>query len=78
MRNPDYALKTFDYVAGFLQEYAPWDLDLSRTDSNDLKDTVARTAVFLKDIGLSPDRKYTVAEIVRLQTAIEQALGGGR
>lgn len=32
----------------------------------------------LEDIGVSADRRYSVAEIVRLQTAIEWALGGER
>lgn len=78
MRNPEYDIKTFSYAVELLQDYAAWDLDMSKTDANNLKDALERTSALLTDIGLSPDRKYTIAEIARLQTAIEWALGGER
>lgn len=78
MRNPEFEIDNFSYAIELLQEFAPWDLDMSRTDTNNLKGVLKRTANLLKDIELNPDRKYTVAEIMRLQTAIEWALGGGR
>lgn len=51
---------------------------LTTLEQQGIMDALTRTEALLSDIGLSPDRKYTVADIVRLQTAIEQALGGER
>lgn len=75
---PEYRISTFSYAAELLSEYNIWNLSLSKSESKDLQAVMERTAALLNDIHLDPDRKYTVAEIGRLQTAIEWALGGGQ
>lgn len=40
------------------------------------QDTLNHVSGLLDDIGVNPDRKYTVAEVDAMAAAIEQALGG--
>lgn len=51
---------------------------LNVQEQQGILDTLDKTANLLDDIGLSPDRKYTVAEVERLQAAVAWALGGGQ
>lgn len=42
------------------------------------QDTLNHVSGLLDDIGVNPDRKYTVAEVDAMAAAIEQALGGAQ
>ncbi len=76
MKRPEFPLTTFSYAVEILQDYAAWELQLPREDMKNLREVLGRTNALLADIGLSPDRKYSVDEVSRLQTAVIWALGG--
>ncbi len=54
-----------------------WEFSLNSKERHAAVDVLERVNALLTDIGLSPDRKYSVDEVSRLQTAIAWALGGG-
>ena len=77
MKRPEFAINTFSYAAELLTEYNIWDIQLSKSESKDLQAVIARAAALLADLGLEPDRKYTVADITAIRDGIAYVLGGG-
>lgn len=76
MKHPEYKIDTFSYAAELLTEHNIWDIQLSKSESKDLQAVIARTAALLADLGLDPDRKYTVADITAIRDGIAYVLGG--
>lgn len=52
--------------------------DISSVHQEQIIDQITKIEKLVEDIGLNPDRKYSILEIDRLKTAIEWALGGGQ
>lgn len=77
MKRPEFPINTFSYAAELLTEHNIWDIQLSRQESKDLQAVIERTAGLLADIGLNPDRKFSVEDINRIKTALDWAVGGG-
>lgn len=73
-----FHIRTFASLVEDLEERGTWKRTLSPDEAKTASDILQRTSTLLADIGLNPDRKYSVTEIDRLKTAIEWALGGGQ
>ncbi len=71
------ALEGFETFENTIWTLEEWDFTLSEEEIKAALHILGDVHVLLADIGLSPDRKYSVLEIERLQTAVLWALGGG-
>lgn len=64
-----------EWLQNTLDEWGQWEAIAPR-EQKVICVMVTRANALLEDIGLTPDRKYSVVEIDRLKLAIEWALDG--
>lgn len=67
-------ITTLEGVAEFVNDAMRWEWEWSDNDRIDLNNVISLVKGTLDDIGLNPDRKYSIEEIARLKAAIEWAL----